>query len=322
MNNLGVVDTCTGPRGGRRWQLPESTANATDAHAHREALAEKVASAFQSAFSKLEEHKADIEKLWKEFECLRSGETIMGCKAKTEFCTKVLHRTPRAVQYLIYGREQCSHVRVRHDSTRPAGKLWLSRKQKDRLLNAAAIVGTELLPAYKSGHDIENSLKELEKIAFDSKELNSLLEEGSYSAIESISYSQPELQTVCSLNDELLSESRTLARAVLERRDYAELTAVAARVLSLTDATSAGEKDTEPLNEEARAALEDEALYVTNQPTPETLSYYPWLAENRAATPRELQRFVRIQNKRRTDVLELSSAQNAQSSENAASVGM
>jgi hypothetical protein len=119
MKNLGVVDTCTGPRGGRRWQLPESAPNAIDTHADREALAEKVASAFQSAFSKLEEHKADIEKLWKEFECLRSGETIMGCKTKTEFCQKVLGRSIRAVQYLLSGGNPVSKRATRETVSRP-----------------------------------------------------------------------------------------------------------------------------------------------------------------------------------------------------------
>lgn len=158
----------------------------------REELAQRVASAFESAFAKLEERKTDIERLWKEFETLKGGETIMGCRNKTEFCTKVLHRTPRAVQYLVYGREQCSHVRIRKDSARPTS-LDLSRKQRERLLNTAAIIGTELLPAYERHGDLSAPMRELKKIAFDSAELNAVLE-GSNTR-ESISRPDPHALT-------------------------------------------------------------------------------------------------------------------------------
>jgi hypothetical protein len=222
------------------------------AAADREALAQKVASAFQAAFSKLIEHKTDIERLWQEFESLKVGEVIMGCRTKSEFCENVLHRSMRAVQYLVYGREQCSHLRIRRDNTLSA-PLILSRKQKERLLNAATIVGTELLPAFEHGHDISEPLKELKTIAFDSQELNSILDP--YNA----SFSEPKPELVCSLNEEILSESRALAKAVLRQHDYSELLPLAARVISLTDETTVGKNDTDAPAD--CAILEDEQLY-------------------------------------------------------------
>lgn len=65
----------------------------------REALAQKVA----AAFARLADHKDDIQRLWVEFENLQSGETIMGCSTKTEFCEKVLGRSIRAVRYMLDG---------------------------------------------------------------------------------------------------------------------------------------------------------------------------------------------------------------------------
>jgi hypothetical protein len=65
----------------------------------REALAQKVA----AAFSRLADHKEDVEKLWREFENLEPNSSIMGCKNKTEFCEKILGRSIRTVQYLLVG---------------------------------------------------------------------------------------------------------------------------------------------------------------------------------------------------------------------------
>jgi len=77
----------------------------------REALAQRVAEAFTSAFTKLEEHKADIEALWVEFGKLGAGENIMGCTSKAEFCETVLHRSYRAVRYLLTGGNPVSKRR-------------------------------------------------------------------------------------------------------------------------------------------------------------------------------------------------------------------
>jgi|SRR5579863_1618215 hypothetical protein len=53
--------------------------------------------------------------------------------------------------------------------------LVYTRKQKERLLAAASIVGSELIPAHENGDDISGPLAELKKIAFDSEELNSIV---------------------------------------------------------------------------------------------------------------------------------------------------
>jgi hypothetical protein len=69
----------------------------------REALARRVAEAVETAFAKLSEHKADMEKLWDEFDALKPGEKIMNCESKKEFCETVLHRSYRAVRYMLTG---------------------------------------------------------------------------------------------------------------------------------------------------------------------------------------------------------------------------
>src|SRR5580692_8270096 len=41
-----------------------------------------------------------IQELWVRLEL---GQTVLGCKTKKEYCERVLHRTPRAVQYMLAG---------------------------------------------------------------------------------------------------------------------------------------------------------------------------------------------------------------------------
>ncbi len=71
--------------------------------AKREALAQRVITAVSSISCKLSELEADIRALWVEFENLPKGETILDCSTKKEFCEKHLHRTPRAVRYMLDG---------------------------------------------------------------------------------------------------------------------------------------------------------------------------------------------------------------------------
>jgi hypothetical protein len=96
--------------------MSSATSQVIDRTAYREELAQRVA----AAFAKLADHKDDIEELWAEFEALCDGETIKGCKTKTEFCDKVLGRSIRAIQYLISGRPSQAKPRDRHEqSSRP-----------------------------------------------------------------------------------------------------------------------------------------------------------------------------------------------------------
>ena len=75
----------------------------TTAAVNREALAQKVIDGIGVISVKLEELKPDIELLWLEFDKLADGETILGCSTKTEFCKQYLHRTLRAVRYMLAG---------------------------------------------------------------------------------------------------------------------------------------------------------------------------------------------------------------------------
>jgi hypothetical protein len=69
----------------------------------REVLAQRVVTAVGSIAIKLTELEDDIRLLWTEFENLPHGETILGCSTKKEFCETKLHRTPRAVRYMLDG---------------------------------------------------------------------------------------------------------------------------------------------------------------------------------------------------------------------------
>jgi hypothetical protein len=75
----------------------------TELQLNRDALADRVIVAVTQAFQKLAEHRTEIAELWMEFETLRPGETIKGCRTKTEFCEVHLCRTIRSVQYMLKG---------------------------------------------------------------------------------------------------------------------------------------------------------------------------------------------------------------------------
>jgi hypothetical protein len=78
----------------------------------REVLAQRVITAVGSIATKLTELEADIRALWVEFENLPAGETILGCSTKKQFCETKLHRTPRAVRYLLNGDSNPDYVPV------------------------------------------------------------------------------------------------------------------------------------------------------------------------------------------------------------------
>jgi len=65
-----------------------------------EERAEYVATQFERCGREI---AAQVKQLRNDFRALKSGETIMECKTWTEFCTKVLNRTTRAVRYIVAG---------------------------------------------------------------------------------------------------------------------------------------------------------------------------------------------------------------------------
>jgi hypothetical protein len=69
----------------------------------REALAQRIVEKCSVMLVALADLEVDIRSLWKEFERLPTGETILGCTTKKEFCEKKLGRTPRAVRYMLDG---------------------------------------------------------------------------------------------------------------------------------------------------------------------------------------------------------------------------
>jgi hypothetical protein len=79
---------------------------------NREVLAQRIIRAVDSLATKLADLEADIRALWTEFENLPKGETILGCSTKKEFCEKQLHRTPRALRYMLKGDSNPDYVPV------------------------------------------------------------------------------------------------------------------------------------------------------------------------------------------------------------------
>jgi hypothetical protein len=70
--------------------------------ADREALAQKIVDGHNAVC--LKDMEEDIRALWKEFDAaVRAGESIKGCRTKTEFCEQCLDRSIRSVQYMLTG---------------------------------------------------------------------------------------------------------------------------------------------------------------------------------------------------------------------------
>lgn len=69
-----------------------------------ESLGRYVAEQTAGVFHRLTELRPFYEELWKRFEKLQKGETIMGCRNRSEYATKVLGRSMRSIQYALYSR--------------------------------------------------------------------------------------------------------------------------------------------------------------------------------------------------------------------------
>jgi hypothetical protein len=65
-----------------------------------EERAEYVAAEFERSGQQIAVY---VKQLRRDFRALKPGETIMGCRTWTAFCTKVLKRTTRAVRYIVAG---------------------------------------------------------------------------------------------------------------------------------------------------------------------------------------------------------------------------
>jgi alkylated DNA repair dioxygenase AlkB len=139
----------------------------------REALARSVAEAFEKAFAKLAEHKANIERLWEEFDALTGEDTIMGCRAKTEFCEQVLHRSIRTVRYMLAGGNPDNKKRggeiISPETTVPrVSGAKLTAHDYRRARHVAGLAG-ELVGARKANADLNPIIDEMERIANDSE---------------------------------------------------------------------------------------------------------------------------------------------------------
>jgi hypothetical protein len=80
-----------------------------------EERAEYVATQFERCGREI---ATQVRQLRNDFRAVKSGETIMGCKTWTEFCTKVLNRTTRAVRYIAAGgNPRCKRKPSKGDSS-------------------------------------------------------------------------------------------------------------------------------------------------------------------------------------------------------------
>jgi hypothetical protein len=109
-----------------------------------------------------------------------AGEEVNGCNGIEQYIESfgIKPATVRKWKQRAAERELSKQVRLlTGEAPQPKPKpLVYNRKQKERLLAAASIVGSELIPAYENGHDISEPMAELKKIAFDSEELTSIVD--------------------------------------------------------------------------------------------------------------------------------------------------
>jgi len=95
---------------------PEAKSVEAKSKIDREKLAQRVVTGFTT---KLKDIAADIRLLWEEFSELPSGETILGCRNRKEFCKTHLHCTPRAVQLMLKRIEQEEAKQAEGEQTSP-----------------------------------------------------------------------------------------------------------------------------------------------------------------------------------------------------------
>jgi hypothetical protein len=110
-----------------------------------------------------------------------AGEEVNGCHGIEEYVISLGLKPARVRKWKQRAAERdlLKQVKVLTGGTAKPDKpkpLAYTRKQKERLLNAASIIGSELIPAYENGHDISEPIAELKKIAFDSEELASIVD--------------------------------------------------------------------------------------------------------------------------------------------------
>ncbi len=127
-------------------------------YSEAENLARRVLARMDSLAAKLRNLEADIRQLWVEFDKLQDGETILGCATKKEFCEKKLHRTPRAVQYMLAGGNP--------DNAKPSEIISPSPSAAEIEVPAPAEPEPESQPSPKPEPTLENVLNKLvERIA-------------------------------------------------------------------------------------------------------------------------------------------------------------
>lgn len=73
-----------------------------------EALGQYVAEQTLGILRRTEELRPLYIELWERFDKLNKGETICGCRNRTEYCEKILHRTIRSVEHVLRGSRKPS----------------------------------------------------------------------------------------------------------------------------------------------------------------------------------------------------------------------
>jgi hypothetical protein len=167
-------------RGGHATKQPDSlTREQRFQIAQREYLAKLVIYEFATTCVKLVDLAAAIRELWKEFENLPQGETILGCRTKTEFCEKHLHRKLRTIQYMLAGgnphnktrREIISSVPPEPDipmleptaeeqaEWRAENRAWRAKRAEQRAAEAARQPSEEAPPPRRSSRSFDYLLR-------------------------------------------------------------------------------------------------------------------------------------------------------------------
>lgn len=82
------------------------------------ALARYVSGRMVGILVNLADLRPFVTELWNRFDLLKGNQTIAGCRTRKEYCEKVLHRTDRAVRYMLAGGNPVSK-RVRNSNAGP-----------------------------------------------------------------------------------------------------------------------------------------------------------------------------------------------------------
>ena len=119
-----------------------------------EELGQFVAEGVVGILHRLDDLRPYYEELWCRFDALKDGETISGCKTRTEFCDRILKRSVRSIQYALNGRPQPRLLTSETSNVQRLHESGFVRRCQDPVLRALVLEQARCLDS----QDIEEQL--------------------------------------------------------------------------------------------------------------------------------------------------------------------